>query len=164
MQCPARRRTYFLTGESFRNTRMRSRLRKTRRRELLMCNPPLYLIKPSLRNLFMKKLTRLRVVPTISANVSWDSFATSIPAQLSSTPKPLSSPHGNAVGNLWAVTYTARRNLVFDTGFEKGLTSTSTRWEAFAGLTYSRFARSTSSAIRSLFFLCARITIKQASF
>jgi hypothetical protein len=42
----------------------------------------------------------------------------------------------NAIGNLWAVTYTARKNLVFDCGFEKGLTGTSTHWEAFAGLTY----------------------------
>ena len=42
----------------------------------------------------------------------------------------------NAVGNLWAVTDTARRNLVFDAGFEKGLTSTSTHWEAFACFTY----------------------------
>jgi hypothetical protein len=44
--------------------------------------------------------------------------------------------HGNAIGNLWAVTYAARKNLVFDAGFEKGLTGTSTHWEAFAGLTY----------------------------
>jgi hypothetical protein len=44
--------------------------------------------------------------------------------------------HSNAVGNLWAVSYTARRNLVFDAGFEKGLTSTSTHCEAFAGVTY----------------------------
>jgi hypothetical protein len=44
--------------------------------------------------------------------------------------------HGNAVGNLWAVSYAARRNLVFDAGFEKGLTRTSTHWEAFAGFTY----------------------------
>jgi hypothetical protein len=42
----------------------------------------------------------------------------------------------NAVGNLWAISYTTRRNLVFDAGFEKGLTSTSTRWEGFAGFTY----------------------------
>ena len=42
----------------------------------------------------------------------------------------------NAVGNLWAVSYTARRNLVFDAGFDKGLTTTSTHWEAFAGFTY----------------------------
>ena len=42
----------------------------------------------------------------------------------------------NAVGNLWAISYTARRNLVFDAGFEKGLTSTSTHWEGFAGFTY----------------------------
>jgi hypothetical protein len=44
--------------------------------------------------------------------------------------------HGNAVGNLWAGSYVARKNLVFDAGFEKGLTSTSTHWEAFAGFTY----------------------------
>ena len=31
---------------------------------------PLYSIKPNLRNLFMKKLTRDRVVPIISASVS----------------------------------------------------------------------------------------------
>lgn len=42
----------------------------------------------------------------------------------------------NAIGNLWAISYTARRNLVFDFGFEKGLTSTSTHWEAFGGFTY----------------------------
>lgn len=43
---------------------------------------------------------------------------------------------GNAVGNLWALTYTPRKNLVFDIGFNRGLTSTSTRWEAGAGFTY----------------------------
>ena len=43
---------------------------------------------------------------------------------------------GNAVGNLWAVNYNARKNLVFDGGFNRGLTSTSTRWEVFAGFTY----------------------------
>jgi len=42
----------------------------------------------------------------------------------------------NAIRNLWAISYTARRNLVFDAGFEKGLTSTSTHWEGFVGLTY----------------------------
>jgi hypothetical protein len=42
----------------------------------------------------------------------------------------------NAVGNLWAVSYSARKNLVFDTGFNYGLTSTSTSWEAFFGVTY----------------------------
>ena len=42
----------------------------------------------------------------------------------------------NAVGNLWAVSYSARKNLVFDAGFDYGLTGTSTRWEAFVGVTY----------------------------
>jgi hypothetical protein len=44
--------------------------------------------------------------------------------------------HSNAIGNLWAVNFAARKNLVFDFGFEKGLTGTSTHWQAFAGLTY----------------------------
>lgn len=42
----------------------------------------------------------------------------------------------NAVGNLWAVSYTARKTLVFDVGFNHGLTHTSTQWEVFAGFTY----------------------------
>ena len=41
-----------------------------------------------------------------------------------------------AVGNLWALNYNARKNLVFDGGFNRGLDNTSTRWEAFAGFTY----------------------------
>jgi hypothetical protein len=43
---------------------------------------------------------------------------------------------GHAVGNLWAVGYAARKTLVLDAGFNRGLTSTSTRWEAFVGFTY----------------------------
>jgi hypothetical protein len=42
----------------------------------------------------------------------------------------------NAVGNLWALNYNVRRNLVLDGGFNRGLTSTSTRWEVFVGFTY----------------------------
>jgi hypothetical protein len=43
---------------------------------------------------------------------------------------------GNTVGNLWAVSRALRKNLVVDAGFNRGLTKTSTRWEAFAGFTY----------------------------
>lgn len=43
---------------------------------------------------------------------------------------------GHAIGNLWAVSYAARKTLVFDAGFNRGLTGTSTRWEAFVGFTY----------------------------
>lgn len=39
--------------------------------ELWICRWPLYSIKPNFLNLFMKTLTRERVVPTISASVSW---------------------------------------------------------------------------------------------
>lgn len=41
-----------------------------------------------------------------------------------------------AVGNLWALNYNTRKNLVLDGGFQRGLTTTSTRWELFAGFTY----------------------------
>jgi hypothetical protein len=41
-----------------------------------------------------------------------------------------------AVGNLWALNYNARKNLVFDAGFQRGLTSTSAHWEIFIGFTY----------------------------
>jgi hypothetical protein len=44
--------------------------------------------------------------------------------------------HGNAVGNLWAVSYPVRKNFVVDGGFNHGLTKTSTQWEVFAGFTY----------------------------
>jgi hypothetical protein len=42
----------------------------------------------------------------------------------------------NTIGNLWAISYTARPNLVFDAGFNHGFNATSTRWEAFCGFTY----------------------------
>ncbi|MBZ5569550.1 MAG: transporter [Acidobacteriia bacterium] len=43
---------------------------------------------------------------------------------------------GHAVGNLWALNYNLRKNLVLDGGFSRGLTSTSMRWEVFLGFTY----------------------------
>jgi hypothetical protein len=43
---------------------------------------------------------------------------------------------GHAVGNLWALNYNLRPDLVLDGGFDRGLTDTSTRWEVFAGFTY----------------------------
>jgi hypothetical protein len=42
----------------------------------------------------------------------------------------------NAAGILFAVGYTLRPNLVFDAGFDHGLTSTSTSWESLVGFTY----------------------------
>jgi hypothetical protein len=44
--------------------------------------------------------------------------------------------NSNAVGNLWGISYTVRRNFVLDVAFNRGLTATSTRWEATAGFTY----------------------------
>jgi hypothetical protein len=40
------------------------------------------------------------------------------------------------VGVLFAASYELKPNLVFDGGFSKGLTSTSTQWQSFAGFTY----------------------------
>jgi hypothetical protein len=42
----------------------------------------------------------------------------------------------NAIGTLWALSYDAKKSLVLDGGFNRGLTSTSTKWEVFAGFTY----------------------------
>jgi len=44
--------------------------------------------------------------------------------------------HSYAVGNLWSTSYSVRKNLVVDAGFDHGLTGTSTQWEGFAGFTY----------------------------
>jgi len=46
----------------------------TVRRELFTLMSPLYSMNPSLRNLFMKKFTRERVVPTIRASSSCGIF------------------------------------------------------------------------------------------
>ena len=46
------------------------------------------------------------------------------------------SLRSDAVGNLWAVSYSVRKTLVLDAGFNHGLTGTSTSWEAFVGFTY----------------------------
>jgi hypothetical protein len=51
-------------------------------------------------------------------------------------PSPASSAGGNAVATLWAVAWSARPNLVLDVAVDRGLTSTSTQWEGFAGFTY----------------------------
>jgi hypothetical protein len=58
--------------------------------ELWTLSFPLYSIKPSFLNLFMKKLTRGLVVPIISASVSWLIFVV-IGFGLPSLPKFASS-------------------------------------------------------------------------
>jgi hypothetical protein len=42
----------------------------------------------------------------------------------------------NAVDGLFALSYSVRPNIVIDGGFSHGFTSTSTRWQSFAGFTY----------------------------
>jgi hypothetical protein len=43
---------------------------------------------------------------------------------------------GRTAGNLYCVSYSLRPNIIFDLGFERGLTSTSTPWQVLAGVTY----------------------------
>jgi hypothetical protein len=69
---------------------------------------------------------------TISISHPWKAFT--IAGELWHFTQPFL--RGNAVGNLWAVSYPVRRNLVVDAGFNRGLTSSSTQWEGFAGFTY----------------------------
>ena len=40
------------------------------------------------------------------------------------------------VDGLFALSYSVRPNIVIDGGFSHGFTSTSTRWQSFAGFTY----------------------------
>ena len=44
--------------------------------------------------------------------------------------------NSNAIGNLGALSYPVRRNLVIDGGFDHGYTGTSTHWEEFVGFTW----------------------------
>lgn len=44
--------------------------------------------------------------------------------------------HAHAAASLWALSYSATKLLVIDSGFSHGLTATSTRWQVFAGFTY----------------------------
>jgi hypothetical protein len=43
---------------------------------------------------------------------------------------------GNTIGNLWAVSYAPRKNLVFDVAFNHGFNATSTRTVVLFGFTY----------------------------
>jgi len=69
---------------------------------------------------------------TLSISHAWGKFT--ISAELWHFTQPFLN--GNAMGNLWALSYPLRRNLVIDGGFDRGLTGTSTHWEEFVGFTY----------------------------
>ena len=76
----ARRLLVLVLGEDLRIATLRRAnfvrysCRPTLRREGLTWISPSYWMKPSFLNLFMKKLTRDRVVPIISASISSDTF------------------------------------------------------------------------------------------
>jgi hypothetical protein len=78
------------------------------------------------------KLRRAQFAQTLSISHPIGSFTVS--GEVWHFAQPLT--HGYAVGNLWAASYPVRKNLVIDTGFDHGFTSTSTHWEGFAGFTY----------------------------
>jgi len=75
---------------------------------------------------------RLQLGQTFSLSRAISNFT--VAGELWHFTQPLT--HGNCAGNLWAVSYAPRPNLVFDAGFNRGLTGTSTQWEGFAGFTY----------------------------
>ena len=78
------------------------------------------------------KLRRGQFGQTLS--VSHPAGAFTIAGEIWHFSQPLTG--GNAVGNLWALSYPVRKNLVVDAGFNRGLTGTSTQWEGFFGFTY----------------------------
>jgi hypothetical protein len=78
------------------------------------------------------KLRRLQYGQTLSISHPLRRFT--ISGEIWHFSQPLLN--GDATGNLWAVAYTIRNNLVVDVAFDHGLTKTSTQWEAALGLTY----------------------------
>lgn len=78
------------------------------------------------------KLNRAQFGQTLSVSHPIGKFT--LASELWHFSQPLTK--GNAVGNLWSVSYSIRNNLVLDAGFNRGLTSTSTHWETFTGFTY----------------------------
>jgi hypothetical protein len=69
---------------------------------------------------------------TLSISHPWKKFT--IAGELWHFTQPFFNSY--AIGNLWAVSYPVRRNLVIDAGFQHGFTATSTKWEVFTGFTY----------------------------
>ena len=69
---------------------------------------------------------------TLSISRSIEKFT--IGGEIWTFSQPLVS--GNTLGSLWALSYAAKKNLVFDVAFDHGFKSTSTRLEVFFGFTY----------------------------
>jgi hypothetical protein len=77
-------------------------------------------------------IRRVQFGQTLSISHSLGPFT--VAGELWHFTQPLTN--GNAVGNLWALSYPVRKNLVVDAGFDHGFTYSSTQWEGFAGFTY----------------------------
>src|SRR3984957_10014802 len=78
------------------------------------------------------KVRRAQFAQTLSISHPIGKFTVS--GELWHFTQPLT--HSYAVGNLWCTSYSVRKNLVVDAGFDHGLSSTSTQWEGFGGFTY----------------------------
>jgi hypothetical protein len=75
--------------------------------------------------------------PFLNPNLQWSAEIYHFTQPLvASTSKGVSIARANLVGALLAISYQLRPELVLDTGFEHGITSTSTQWQFFAGFTY----------------------------
>ncbi len=79
-----------------------------------------------------ERLSRVQFGQTLSISRPWKSWT--LPGKFWHFTQPFLD--SDAIGNLWAASRAIRPNLVIDFGFQHGFTGTSTRWEAFAGLTY----------------------------
>ena len=89
-------------------------------------------------------LRRAQFAQTLSVNHSLISSNLQIAAELYHFTQPTVHAtaggefvaRANAVDGLVALSYALRPNIVIDGGFSHGFTSTSTRWQSFAGFTY----------------------------
>jgi len=78
------------------------------------------------------RVRRVQFAQTLSISHPWKRWT--LGGELWHFTQPLTN--SNAVGNLWAASFSVRPNLVIDGGFQHGFTDTSTHWEVFAGFTY----------------------------
>jgi len=99
---------------------------------------------PSAEGASARTVRRAQLAQTLSVNHPLFSPSLQLSVELYHFTQPFvfnddaghSVHHANLVDSLFALGYSLRPNLVLDGGFSHGFTSTSTRWQSFAGFTY----------------------------
>ncbi|HEX4155526.1 MAG TPA: transporter [Acidobacteriaceae bacterium] len=100
--------------------------------------------EPSNGSMGIRTVRRAQFAQTLSVNHGLGTPRLQLAAEIYHFTQPLvgtddrgrSVARANLVDGLMALSYTLRGNLVLDGGFSHGFTSTSTRWQSFAGFTY----------------------------